>query len=126
MQDRLLREDVLGNEPLIVTELPDPVTGTELPGPEAALALTIWTALDVELVVVDTVNVAVASTPSEMAVVFKPLAMQTYCPEEGELQETVFPAPEAAGPVVTDTLPTSAGTKENVHCMPAACVPFET
>ena len=66
-------------------------------------------ALEVDVVVLESVKLAVAIVPSDIAVVFKPLARHIYCPEVGELHVIFFAAPVAAAPAVTDTLVKSAG-----------------
>lgn len=107
-QDRLLSETEAGAL-LIVIVAPAPVAETAAAAPEVALALSTLIVLEVDVVVLESVKLAVAIVPLDIAVVFKPLARQTYCPEAGELQETLFPAPVAAAPAVTDTLLKSAG-----------------
>ena len=119
VQARLLSETE-GGWPLMVTAAPEPEAAIAAPAPEAALALNSWMELDVAVVESETVKVAVARVPSEIAVVLKPLARHIYCPEAGALQVRLFPGPVAAGPAVTDTLVKSAEAKENVHWRPAA------
>ena len=109
VQDRLLSETG-GGALLIVTVAPEPVAAMGAPLPEVALALSTWMALELEVVVLERVKLAVAIVPSDIAVVFNPLARHIYCPEVGELHEMLFPAPVAAAAAVTDTFVKSAGT----------------
>ena len=117
-QERLLSETE-GGWPLMVTVAPEPEAAMAAPAPEAALALSRLITLDVAVVAPETVKVAVARVPSEIVVVFKPLARHIYCPEAAALQVRLFPAPVAAGPAVTDTSVKSAAANENVHWRPA-------
>ena len=107
-QDRLLSETEAGGL-LIVTVAPEPLAAMAAAAPEVALALSTLTVLEVEAVVLESVKLAFAIVPSGIAVVFKPLATHTYCPEAGALQETLLPGPVAADPAVTDTLLKSPG-----------------
>ena len=119
VQDKSLSE-VDGGAPSMVTVAPDPVAAIAAAEPEVAIALSTWMLLDVDVVVLESVRLAFARMPLEIAFVFKPLARQIYRPEEGELHETVFPALDAADPAVTDTLVKSAVEYENVHWTPEA------
>ncbi len=99
----------------IVTVVPDAVIGRAAAAPEAAAALATPIALDVDDVVLETLKLAVAIAPVEIAVEFRPLTRHVYLPEPAELHCTVFPAPEADGPAATDTPVKSPGANENVH-----------
>ena len=105
---------------LIVTVVPDPVAAIAVPEPETATGLTSRMALDVEVVVFETVKVATARVPSAIALAFKPLTRQMYCPELGALQVIALPAPDADGPAATETPLKSDGEKVNDHCSPEA------
>ena len=107
-QDRLLSETE-GGWPLIAIVAPEPLAAMAAAAPEVALAFSTLIVLEVEAVVLESVKLAFAIVPLDIAVVFKPLARHAYCPEAGELQETLFPGPVAAGPAVTDILLKSPG-----------------
>lgn len=99
----------------IVTVAPDAVIGKAAAAPDAATALATPMTLDVDDVVLETLKLAVAIAPVEMAVEFRPLTRHVYLPEAGELQDTVFPTPVADEPAATETPLKSPGANENVH-----------
>jgi hypothetical protein len=100
VHERLLR----ATGGITVTDAPVPVEGITAASAEEAIAPL--TPIEIEFVVgaAATVNVAVATTPLAIAVVFTPKTMHVTVPGEEALHETDFPAAVPTGPIATETL----------------------
>jgi hypothetical protein len=93
----------------MVTAVPFATAGTEAPAPSAAPALENWTTEDAFVVVLDSVNDTLATTPFEMGVALKPHSTQFEMPGTLLLQETDLFTAIATGPGPTLTEEKSVG-----------------